>query len=165
MANRRGAKKIDFLSWGGFSFTAGGQAAGSIAATMLSSSLTPYTLMRTRGNLTAYLDGVAAPGKGIIVSVGMHLVPDGTGTTVLVEPFADSATKWFFYREFFLGYEEMVNDVVDVPGITSFRSVIDDKSMRKVAPEQEVQVVFTNTTALTASAANYHISARFLFGR
>jgi len=93
------------------------------------------------------------------------LVPDGTSTTVLVEPFADSATKWMWYTEFHVGYEEMVTDVIDVPGISSYRAEIDNKAMRKVAPEQEVQLVITNTTVLTASAVNVNFSGRFLFGR
>jgi len=121
--------------------------------------------MRIRGQVVAWIDGAQAPGTNVLVSMGIHLVPDDTGTTVLVNPFTDSATKWMWYTEFNLGYEEMVTDVIDVPGITSFREVVDNKAMRKVAPEQEAQLVVTNTTVATAGAVNVSWSGRFLFGR
>ncbi len=164
MARGRG-KKIDFLSWGATTQLFSALSAGSIAGTLLSSSLTPFTLMRLRGNIVAWMDGVQAPAKSVIVAVGIHLVPDGTGNTVLVEPFGDSATGWLYYSEFIVGYEEYVSDVVDCPGLSSYREVIDNKAMRKVAPEQEVQIVVTNTTALSAGVVNFGFAGRFLFGR
>ena len=165
MARNFRGKKIDFLSWGGTTATFAALSAGSTAIKLLSSSLTPYTLMRLRGNLLAYLDGFQAPGGGIVITMGIHLVPDGTDTTVLVEPFNDSATKWLWYSEFALAYEEAVTDVIDMPGASSYRLVIDNKAMRKVAPEQEVQLVMTNTSVLTARNCNVIFTGRFLFGR
>ncbi len=162
---RSRTKKIDFLSWGAFNRVQLVVASGSVAGTMLSSSTTPFTLMRQRGNLLAFVDGVTLPGALVTISMGMHLVPDGTGSTVLVEPFNDSATKWFWWTEFTIGYEEMVTDVVGVPGLSNFREVIDGKAMRKVAPEQETQLVITNTTVGTATSVNISASVRFLFGR
>ena len=94
----------------------------------------------------------------------MHVVPDGTGATVLTEPFGDSNADWFYYNEFVLGYEEMVIDVVDVPGITSFREMIDVKAMRIGVPDTEIQIVMTNTTLLGAATVNLNLGGRFLLG-
>jgi len=120
--------------------------------------------MRTRGNLVCWIDGLEAPAVSIIVSVGMHVVPEGTGTTVLTEPFADENADWFYYNEFVIGYEESVTDVIAVQGLPIFREVIDVKAMRIAVPDTEVQLVVTNTTLNGAASLNITLSGRFLLG-
>ncbi len=165
MGRRSGfQKKIDTTRWLGISATSSAQSAGSVAIQLASATLTPDTIMRTRGNLVSYLDGSVAPGVGVIVSVGMIVVPEGTGTTVLVEPFGDPNADWFYYDEFRLGYEEPVTDVIDIPGVSSFRSVIDNKAMRRARPDTEVQFVVTNTTSLSAGTVHTMVNGRFLLG-
>ena len=155
--------KVVNRHWIGFTSGANftGLGAGSAAATLLPAQHDRETLMRTRGNLLAYLDGIVAPGGAVSVSVGMILVPEGTGTTVLWDPFSDDDAPWFYYSEFVLGYEEMVTDVIDVPGATAFREVIDSKAMRRVR-NQEIQMVVTNTTLLTARSINLFATGRIL---
>ena len=80
-------------------------------------------------------------------------------------PIADATAPWFYYSTFALGYEEMVTDVVDVPGITSYRETIDVKAMRRLRPQEEVQCVFENTTIDGAAAVNVSVFGRFLMGQ
>jgi len=122
------------------------------------------TIMRTRGQLMASIDGASAPGKAVRVGIGFVIVPEGTGSTVLWAPLTDPNAPWFFYSTFVLGYEEMVTDVVDVPGLSSYRETIDSKAMRKGPPDTEVQVVFENATILSASSVNLFVQGRFLLG-
>jgi len=122
------------------------------------------TILRTRGNLLAFTFGALSPGRLVDVSVGIHLVPEGTGTTVLQNPFSNPDEDWFYYASFSLGYEEPVVDVVDVSGITSFREIMDSKAMRIWRPSTEIQAVFTNTTLETAVSVRAVMQGRFLLG-
>ncbi len=164
MANRsRGPKKIGWTHWTGFTGGALALTAGSIAVNLAAAQHTPETLLRTRGVLTAWIDGTVAPGIAAICSVGMCVVPEGTGTTVLWDPFGDDDAPWFYYTEFQLVYEEMVTDVVALTEIASYREVIDSKAMRKVR-NSEIQLVITNTTFGSALGMNVQLNGRFLAG-
>jgi len=163
MARRRSGKKIDFLHWTFKNFTFAAVAAGTGAGTMLAAQHLPETLMRTRGNLDSYVDGNQAPGVSAFIGVGMILVPEGTGSTVLWSPLTDPDAPWFWFESFSLGYEEYVTDVIDCPNTTGFRAVIDSKAMR-IVKNMEVQAVVENVTSIGALSANIHISARFLAG-
>jgi len=163
MPRRRSGKKIDFVHWTGFSDTFNGQAAGSVGKTLFAAQHDPETLLRIRGNFVSYVDGAQAPGGQIGVGAGIILVPEGTGTTVLWAPLADADAPWIWYTSFLLGYEEYVTDVIDSPGVTSFREVIDNKAMR-VIRNQEVQLVVEQGTTGTAMSMNGAIHGRGLFG-
>jgi len=164
MARRRSAKKIDFVHWTGFSDTELAFTAGTAAATLAAAQHEPETIMRIRGNIMAYTDGALSPGGLVSLAVGFILVPEGTGTTVLWSPFTDPDAPWIWIECFNVGYEEAVIDVVDVPGITSYRSVIDNKAMR-ISRNQEVQVVYENTTLDAAMTVNIAVAGRFLSGK
>jgi len=139
--------------------------AGSTALNFITAtSDPPETLMRIRGELVAYIDAASAPTKLVDVAVGIALVPEGSGTTVLWSPITDEDAPWWYYERFVLGYEEMVTDVIDVPGITSFRSTIDVKGMRIIRPDVEAQIVVENATLQSASSVNVALTARVLFG-
>ncbi len=166
MPNRsRRGRKIDFTHWHGINANVAAQSAGSNGQTVIAAGLAkPETLMRTRGNLIAFIDGASAPGKLVEIGVGLILMPGGTGTTLTSTPLADGDAPWFWYDRFVLGYEEMVTDVIDVPGLSVYRSVIDSKAMRVLGLDQEVQLVVENVTLGTAAAVNVSASFRFLFG-
>ncbi len=164
MARRRSGKKIDNLRWVGVFAGFLGQAAGASGLTALSATTMPDTIMRTRGTLTAWIDVLQAPAVAARVSIGLVKVPEGTGTTVLWSPFADTNAPWFWFTLFVLGYEEYVTDVVDCPGITSYREIIDSKVMRRVRPDEEVQLVIENTTFAGAVGVNVQFAGRVLLG-
>ena len=159
MARRR-AEPVN-RHWTPFSHTFLAASAGSVAATLFPAQHDRETIMRTRGNLICYADTTQAPGGLVQIDIGLIQVPEGTGTTVLWAPLTDGDAPWLFHESFFIGYEECVTDVIDVPGITSFRSVIDNKAMRRIR-NQELQIVLENTTAGTAMAVNAAISGRQL---
>ena len=161
---RRG-REIESTRWSGGSVLFSAQSAGTAAAVFINASADPpETLMRMRGELTAYLDSTSAPGGLIEVGIGVALVPEGSGTTVTWSPLTDDDAPWWYYDRFVLGYEEMVADVIDVPGITSFRKTIDVKGMRIIRPDVEAQIVVENVTLLNADGVNLQVSARVLFG-
>ncbi len=138
MARRRSGKKIDFTHWTGFAGTSLGlAAAGTSAATLLAAAHEPETLLRTRGNVVAFVDGPQDPGVLVSVGVGFIPVPEGTGTTVLWSPITDPDAPWFWFDRFTIGYEEAVVDVIAMAALSVYRSVIDSKAMR-IVRNQEV---------------------------
>ena len=159
----RHEKVIDILRWSGSNHLSQGQSAGSIAQTYISDGSTE-TLMRIRGELTCWLDATSATPLGVECAVGALVVQAGSGTTVIQNPITDPDAPWLFYERFTIGYEEMVTDVIDIPQLTMFRKTIDSKAMRILRPGREVQLVFTNSTLIAATAVNFSFSNRTLLG-
>jgi len=159
----RHAKKIDYTHWTGGTASAFAMAAGVIGSTLASAAHLSETLLRMRGNLLAYVDGVQAPGGLTRVAVGIILVPEGTGASVLWSPLTDGDAPWIWIDCFALGYEEGVVDAVGFQGLSVYRSVIDNRAMR-IVRNQEVQVVFESVTALSAIAINAVLDVRVLAG-
>ena len=164
MARRRSGKKIDYVHWTYGSFQTGGLSAGTLAKNFFAAQHDPETLLRFRGSLLGYLDGVQSPGAWISVGVGLILVPEGTGTTVLWSPITDGDAPWIWVDYFELAYEEYVVDVISAQGASSYRSIIDNKAMR-IARNQEVQCVVENATIGNTADLNLSMSGRFLAGR
>ena len=160
----RPAKKIHTLRWAGDNLNLLAQAAGSTAGAVLGAGSPAETILRTRGWFQAWLDGAQAPGVTVLVSAGLILVPEGQGSTVIWDPFNDANAPWMWYTEFVLGYEEMVTDVVGIPGMMSARIEVDGKAMRKGSPDEELQLVVTNTTLGIASSINSALTGRVLLG-
>ncbi len=144
--------------------TFGALTAGSVAATALGAGVSRETIMRTRGTIQLYLDGNQAPPKTVLVSMGLVLVPEGQGTTVIWDPANDAEAPWFWYQEMFISYEEPVIDVIDIPAIAGANIVVDSKAMRRANVDEEVQFVVTNSTVGGASPINVHAAFRFLLG-
>jgi len=163
MARRRSGKKIDFVHWTGIQESALALAAGTVGMTALAAQHDPETWLRFRGNLLSFVDGNQTPNRLAQVAVGLILVPEGTGTTVLWSPASDPDAPWMFYDIFVLGYEESVVDVIDQPGLVTYRSTIDSKSMR-IIRNQEVQFVVENVTIGTAVTINTVLTGRVLSG-
>ncbi len=160
------AKKIDTVHWTLAQNIFVAQAAGTVGATALAAQHLPETLLRIRGEWAAALDGVQAPGIGVTVTMGMILVPEGTGSTVLWSPNTDGDAPWIWWDAFHLIYEEAVVDVVASTDQVSARSrVIDSKAMRKNRNE-ELQVVLENVTisGMVASSVHGVYTARVLAG-
>ena len=159
----RPPKKIDNTIWE-LSNGSGTFAAGAIAFNFSSVGTAPTTLLRIRGEVVAYVDGASAPGKLVEVTWGIILVPEGSGTTLQFNPVTDANAPWLAYGQGFVGHEEMVVDAVGVEGLSMFRQRIDNKAMRRIRPDVEMQLVVANTTVLTASSINFAYSMRWLQG-
>ncbi len=104
-----------------------------------------------------------APGDGGFVGIGMILVPEGTGSTVLWSPITDGDAPWFWVDYFFIGYEEMVIDTIGQPFWSGARRVIDSKAMR-IVKNMEIQAVLENVTAGGTIDVVAAVQARFLAG-
>ncbi len=161
---RRPGKTIDNLRWASGAAANGSLGAGSVAQNILAAGVPRETIMRTHGELLVYVDGLQAPAGACLLSMGLVLVPQGQATTVIWDPFNDSEAPWFWHRETYIAYEEMVTDVIDIPGVTSSRIVIDSKAMRKANVDEEIQFVITNTTVGGALSVNFRGAFRFLLG-
>ncbi len=166
MARKRSGfvKKMDNTRWVGIQLGTTSLGAGSVGQTYLSAGQIPETWLRMRGNLIASLTGTQAPGVLIEVAAGLIVVPEGTGATVTSSPLLDENAPWLWYSVFVLGYQETVTDVIDIPGMTSFREVIDNKAMRRIRPDREVQLVIENVTIGNAGTAIVQLSTRVLLG-
>ncbi len=160
---RHEGKVVDVLRWAGSNHFVSALAGGSIAQTFITDGATE-TIMRIRGELTAWFDNAAAPARTVDVAVGALVVQAGSGTTVIQAPITDPDAPWLFYERFTLGYEEMVLDVIDVPIMSGVRKTIDNKAMRILRPGREVQLVFQQATLSGAQGVNISWSNRTLLG-
>ena len=158
--------KIPTKRWVGVDHSALAQAAGTVGIEMRAADVFPDTVLRTRGEFYANLDGVGqTPGVFVRYGFGMICVPEGTGSTVVWSPLSDPNASWFVYQSGHLAYEEYVTDVTHaIPG-PSIRAVIDSKAMRKVHPDMELQAVYEQSTIGGASSINFAFAGRILLGR
>ena len=159
----RPAKKIDNTVWA-YSSGAAGLGAGTAAFAFSSVGTLPTTLLRMRGEVIGLIDAVQTPGKLLAINYGIILVPEGSGTTVQFSPVADANAPWLLYGTGTLGYEEYVIDAIDCPVMSAFRHVIDNKAMRRIRPDVEMQMVFENSTFIAGATANVAYSIRWLQG-
>ncbi len=161
---RRGGKTIDTVHWTGFSQTSLAAGAGSVAATLAAAQHLPETLLRIRGEWSAWNDGTGTvPGDAVIFACGIIQVPEGTSTTVLWSPLTDQDAPWIWWDGFTLAYEESVTDVIADQQMMSGRRVIDSKAMRKIR-NTELQVVWENITIGTGMDVNSSLLGRILSG-
>ena len=160
---RRSGRKIDFKHWTAQAVSAASLAAGTVGVTVLSVQHLPETILRMRGEWAGWFEGAQTGGAGVLLTAGLIMVPEGTGSTVLWSPATDSDGPWLWWDTFSLGYEEYVTDVIQATEMSSARRVIDSKAMRKVV-NMELQAVFENVTAIGASSINAQLNVRVLAG-
>ena len=160
----RPAKKIDNVIWELSTGSVLALSAGNSARNFSSVGTVPTTLLRMRGEVLVFLDGNSPPGELVSVAMGIILVPVGSTTTTQFSPVTDANAPWIWHDTAHIGYEVYENDVVDAPGITSARVKVDNKAMRKIRPEVEMQFTVENTTIGGAAAVNVAYSIRWLQG-
>ncbi len=165
MSNGRGrhAKKIDTVHWTVGSFEHGSLAAGFAATLVGAAQHLPETILRIRGEVVVNPAGAAAAGDGARVTMGLILVPEGTGTTVLWSPFTDGDAPWIWWDVAQITYTEPVTDVIACQEALSARKVIDSKAMRKVR-NTELQFVVENTTTQGVLSVDVFGTVRVLAG-
>ncbi len=168
MARRRSSRdapRIQQLRWDGANYAFSSMGAGTAALVYITAANDTETLMRIRGELVCWVDGLEAPAPAFEVGIGLIVMPEGQSTTVVSSPLSDANAPWLMYESFLLGYEEYVTDVIDAPGLSVFRKTIDVKSQRILRPDREVQIVVENTTIISAGSLNLSFSSRVLFGK
>ena len=158
------AKKIDVVHWtgifGGFLSLSSG---GTAALNMLAAQHLPETLLRIRGAWSVALAGAQATGVAVRVTMGLILVPEGTGTTVLWSPQTDADAPWIWWSAAPLLYEESVTDAIASQNTMSKAGEIDSKAMRHVR-NQELQLVAENGVVSSTSAVRISCDGRVLSG-
>jgi len=164
-AGRPANKKIQQLRWELITARSLAMAPGTVASTIIAAATFQQTIMRTRGELLGYIDGVQAPGALCRWAVGLVLVPEGQGTTTIWSPLTDPNAPWFVYMSGHLAYEEFVTDVLAAGPTASFRKDVDSKAMRKIPPDTEVQAVFEQTDVSGTPSINLNVIGRILLGR
>ena len=157
--------RIKNLRWGGNTHTFQALSAGTAAQTLITSADATDTLMRIRGELVCWIDGLEVSATAVDIAIGAIVMPEGQGATVVSDPASDDSAPWLFYERFVVGYEEYVTDVIDASGLSVFRKTIDVKAMRILRPDREVQLVFSNTTLIGAASVNLVMSFRALLGQ
>ncbi len=157
-------KKIDNLVWDGFNVFFNSVGAGTVAQGFDTVSTMPFTFLRIRGEFLAMIEGAASPGVGVNVAIGIIKVPEGSGTTVQYDPVTDINAPWWYYDTATLLYTEYEAAVVGSTEAAMVRRVIDNKSMRRVRPDEEMQIVLTNTTFDAAGTVNVGFAGRHLKG-
>ena len=164
MARPRGGyqKKIDSVHWTVGSFTIQGLAAGVAGITVAAAQHLPETLLRIRGEFLASLSSAVADGVGVGLTMGLILVPEGTGTTVLWSPSTDGDAPWIWWDTAQLFYTEQATDDAWPVGV-QVRRIIDSKAMRKVR-NTELQFVAENSTLLAAGSIDVAGEVRVLAG-
>ena len=162
----RHAKKIDTVHWTTGDFRSAAQAAdGSVGLTVLGAQHLPETLLRIRGSYSVDMDGALAAGSGIQVALGLILVPEGTGGTVLWSPTTDGDAPWIWWDTVSLLYDEAVADVIGTQNVLCAMREIDSKAMRKVRNTELQFVAETATIAgFTARSVNIAGQVRVLAG-
>ena len=163
---RRHAKKIQSVVWKGIGAVFESLVNGATAAfAVLSAQTQPETILRIRGEWLAGFANPLAPDTGATVRVGLILVPEGTGTTVLWAPGTDVGAPWIWWDALTLLYAEAVTDVIGSQMTAGGRRVIDSKAMR-IRRNQELQCVIENTTvgSLTTASVMADVQARVLVG-
>ena len=164
MARRRSGKKIDFTHWTGWNFLAGAVASGGTSASLISAAQhLPETILRTRGNFVAWMDGAQAAAVSAQMGMGLILVPEGTGTTVLWSPLTDADAPWFWYESFHIGFELINSDGDSYTELSGFRGEIDSKAMR-IVKNMEVQMVVETVAQIGTFVTNFQATGRFLTG-
>ena len=159
MARRRTGfqKKIDTVHWTLGQEVFVSQGAGTAAVNLLAAQHLPETLLRIRGEWVSNFAQALASAVGVVVTMGIIQVPEGTGTTVLWSPNTDGDAPWIWWDSMQLIYREYVTDTVWSSNTSDGRRVIDSKAMRKIR-NTELQVVVENATITGLSAANIDAS-------
>jgi len=159
-------KKIDTVHWTvGVGFQSIAQTVGIVAANVLTAQHLPETLLRIRGEWGADFAGALVAAIGVRVHIGMILVPEGTGSTVLWSPLTDGDAPWIWWDVMHLSYQEQVTDVVVSSQVSSGRRVIDSKAMRKIRnTELQVVVERETITGLTTGTTDVYSQVRALAG-
>ncbi len=156
MANQRRAGRRTDYTWQRFDVSTLAVTASSPTAQVAQLAIAASaTVIRIRGELLAWLDPTISAGDLIAVACGLRVAPNGSGTTVVIDPVNDGSADWLWYEAFHLGGESTAQDTT----IAAVRKVIDNKSMRRMKQGEEIQFVMNQLTEGTAQAVNVAIAA------
>jgi len=160
----RGTKKIDFTQWEGDSGSAAAIASAGTNSDTLATSTQASTLLRTRGEIVASIDG-PTDGDRCSVACGILVATEeqvAVGSTAMPDPAADLDADWLWH-----GYLLMLSQAVtELSGNVTLarRLTIDSKAMRRMHPTTSLVMRVTNTALTGTPAVDVVWATRHLFG-
>ncbi len=161
MADRGRGRRRGQARWGfGSQFLSGLAAGTPQSAAIIAAGTLPSTVMRTRGEILVWMDGAPAAADAVVWAVGLIVMPEGQGTTVVSSPITDGNAPWF---GFWTGTLAAEDTTLLQNGTQYARIPIDSKAMRILRPDREVQIVAEQSTIGGAQVININFAARFLF--
>ena len=158
MARRTSGRRTDY-TWQGSQVT-GGLAAAGISVTAVLTSAVSGTIMRSRGELLAVLDGPTA-GDQAVVFAGLIVVTEeqlAVGATAIPNPGADFDADWMWH-----GGISLIDEGA-FPDFVGGRLTIDSKAMRKIKQSMSVALVVANSSSVGTPAIDFEGYLRILFG-
>ena len=106
------------------------------------------TIVRIRGNLICWNDSTSNAGAMATVGVGIFLADIAqvtVGISAMPLPFGAIGSDWLYWDAFTVG--EQVTNQADANGLSFDRHIVDNKAMRKVKSNQQLQMVTELATA------------------
>ena len=114
-------------------------------------ALRPFTILRTRGIVKYFSDQIVANESpfGVLGSIVVTDTAAALGVTAVPNPGDNPEASWFTYQACMARVE--VGDGTGFDGNFGAEYIIDDKSMRKVGPDDDVNLLFDQSAALGAT--------------
>ena len=164
MARRRtrgGGRKAD-LRWTLSQTEILGRNAGNPtgAQAVVTAGVTSQTLMRVRGTFYAMIVGTPTVTDIVQCGIGLLVVPGGSGAVVTSSPLTDGEAPFLWFEAFHLNTQSA--GATNANGPQFWRNVVDNKAMRVIRPDQEIQLVVEVSDAVGTSTVDFGLMARYL---
>ena len=166
-ARRGGQKKIDFVEWSGTSGATLTLASSGANFAEVVSSTTAATLLRTRGEVIASIDGPVDNDQAA-VSCGITVITEeqlAAGITSIPNPSSDLDADWLWHGFLLLMAQAGtgVGASLNVNNVTQ-RLTIDSKAMRRIRPTMSLAFVAHNVALGGTPAVDLLFAVRCLKG-
>ena len=147
-ARRGGGKKIDFVEWSGVSGATFVLASGGAGFAEVVQTLVAATLLRTRGEIIASIDG-PVDNDQCSISAGIIVITEeqlAAGITSIPNPADDLNADWLWHGFILLMAQAGtgIGAALNANNVTQ-RLTIDSKAMRKLRPSNHLAFVADNT--------------------
>ena len=155
MARRSTGRRTDY-TWQGGALGSSLSSGGAFISSVFTAG-TAATLMRSRGEVVASIDGIT-DGDKAIVGVGLIVVTEeqlAAGATSVPDPITDFDAEWVWHGFLLLMSQAIVATTDDTHNA---RLSIDSKAMRRM--KQTMSLVFVATNVASAGTPNVDV----LFG-
>ena len=170
MAARRGTRfpvsrgrKNDY-DWEGVTTLSLALAASGVTTAVVFLADQSETLVRMRGEVLVWLDASgSAQGDACVVACG--LIVASLGSTQAVDPINEGGANWLWHSFFTLATESAIANAVTAPDSASRRLIIDNKAMRKLREDEEIQFIVANQDIAGAPVVNVVAGLRALTAR
>ena len=159
MARRSSGGHRQHLEWGLWGASLLALAAG-VGGTILTTFGLASTILRIRGQVLVYLDGLGTTGELVKVGLAISKLPEDASSTLLA-PITDPAADYLWHNVVHVGYEENVFNEFS-QSVSAVCIDIDSKVMRRMRTGDQLSFVAENVTVGAAASVNVAAGGRFL---